>query len=66
MILRLRLPGRHQFGGVVQQLAQAAQAPADQVRAELIAGFIPGVRLVPSHMMALGLAQERGFTYVKA
>ena len=54
------------FGAVVQQLAQAAQAPADQVRAELIAGFIPGIRLVPSHMMALGLAQERGFTYVKA
>ena len=53
------------FSNVVQNLAQATQAPADQVRAELIAGFVPGVRLVPSHMMALGLVQERGFTYVK-
>jgi len=32
------------------------------VRAELIAGFNPGVRLVPAHTMALGLAQEHGCT----
>ncbi|MBF8300101.1 MAG: hypothetical protein HW394_471 [Acidobacteria bacterium] len=53
------------LGGVVQELAQATQTPAEQVRAELIAGFNPGVRLVPSHVMALGLAQERRFTYIK-
>jgi hypothetical protein len=33
------------------------------VRAELIAGFNPGVRLIPAHTMLLGLAQERGCTY---
>jgi len=53
------------LGGVVQELAQATGMPADQVRAELIAGFNPGVKLMPSHVMALGLAQERGFTYMK-
>jgi len=54
------------FSAVVADLAQSTQTPADQVRAELIAGFIPGVKLVPSHMMMLGLAQERGFAYMKA
>ncbi len=36
-----------------------------EVRADLLAGLNPGVRLVPSHVMALGLVQERGVTYVK-
>lgn len=54
------------LGAIAQELAQAAQMSAQDVRAELIAGLNPGVRLVPSHMMALGMAQERGFTYVKA
>jgi hypothetical protein len=38
---------------------------AAEIRADLIAGLNPGVRLVPSHVMALGLFQERGVTYVK-
>jgi hypothetical protein len=53
------------LGGVVQELAQAMQIPAQEVRNELIAGFNPGVRLVPAHVMALGIAQEHGFTYMK-
>lgn len=53
------------LGGVVQELSQATKIPASEVRAELIAGFVPGVRLVPSHVLALGLAQEKGFTYMK-
>jgi hypothetical protein len=53
------------LGGVAQQLSQATGVPAPEVREELIAGFVPGVRLVPSHVLALGLAQEKGFTYVK-
>lgn len=53
------------LGGVAQQLADAMQLPVAEVRADLIAGLNPGVRLVPSHVMALGLAQERGFTYMK-
>lgn len=51
--------------GVAQQLATARNLPAAEVRADLVAGLNPGVRIVPSHMMALGLVQERGTTYVK-
>jgi hypothetical protein len=53
------------LGGVAQQLAAAFQMPFADVRADLIAGLNPGVRLMPSHVMSLGLAQERGFTYMK-
>jgi hypothetical protein len=53
------------LGGIVQDLAQATGVPAAQVRAELIAGFVPGIRLMPSHVLAIGLAQEKGFTYMK-
>ena len=53
------------LGGVAQQLATAFQTPAAEVRADLIAGFNPGVRLMPSHVMSLALAQERGFSYMK-
>jgi hypothetical protein len=47
------------------RLARDLGTPAADVRAELIAGFNPGVKLVPAHVMALGLVQERGFTYEK-
>lgn len=53
------------LGAVAQQLADANQMPVAEVRADLIAGLNPGVRLVPSHVMALALVQERGFTYMK-
>ena len=53
------------LGGVARQLAAAFQMPVEEVRADLVAGLNPGVRLMPSHVMALGLAQERGFTYMK-
>jgi hypothetical protein len=53
------------LGLVAQQLAQAAGTPVADVRADLVAGLNPGVHLVPSHVMALGIAQERGFTYMK-
>ena len=53
------------LNGVAQQLAAARQLPVAEVRADLLAGLNPGVRLVPSHVMALGLVQERGVTYVK-
>jgi intracellular sulfur oxidation DsrE/DsrF family protein len=53
------------LGLVAQQLADAFHIPVAEVRADLIAGLNPGVRLVPSHVMALALAQERGFTYMK-
>ena len=53
------------LNAVAAQLAQARQLPVADVRADLIAGLNSGVRLVPSHVMAMGLVQERGVTYVK-
>ena len=53
------------LGRIAQQLAQASGTPAADVRADLVAGLNPGVRLVPSHVMAIGIAQEHGFTYMK-
>ena len=53
------------LGVVAQQLAEARRMPVADLRADLVAGLNPGVRLVPSHVMALALAQERGFTYMK-
>jgi hypothetical protein len=53
------------LNSVAQQLANARSLPVADVRADLIAGLNPGVRLVPSHVMAMGLVQERGTTYVK-
>ena len=53
------------LNGVAQQLATAHKLPVADVRADLAAGLNPGVRIVPSHVMALGLVQERGATYVK-
>jgi hypothetical protein len=50
---------------IAQQLAQARQLSAADVRADLLGGLNSGVRLVPSHVMAMGLVQERGVTYVK-
>jgi hypothetical protein len=53
------------LNGVAQQLAGALKLPVDEVRADLRAGLNPGVKLVPSHVMAIGLVQEHGATYVK-
>ncbi|MEZ5418249.1 MAG: hypothetical protein R2708_13000 [Vicinamibacterales bacterium] len=53
------------LNSIAGQLASARKLPVDEVRADLAAGLNPGVKLVPSHVMALGLVQERGVTYVK-
>ena len=53
------------LGNVAQQLADQFKMPFAEVRADLIAGLNPGVKLMPSHVMALALAQEIGFTYMK-
>ncbi len=50
---------------IAQQLAAARGLQPADVKADLVAGLNPGVRLVPSHVMAIGLAQEKGATYVK-
>lgn len=51
--------------GIAGQLAAAHQLPVAEVRADLAAGLNPGVRIVPGHVMALGLVQERGVGYAK-
>jgi hypothetical protein len=53
------------LGNVAQQLADQFKMPFAEVRADLIAGLNPAVKLMPSHVMALALAQERGFTYMR-
>jgi hypothetical protein len=49
--------------GITRRLAAKMQMAPEVIRAELIAGLLPGVYLVPAHTMAIGLAQERGCTY---
>ena len=51
------------LGAVAGLLARATNTPVPAVRADLLAGLNPGVRLVPAHALAVGLVQERGFTY---
>jgi hypothetical protein len=53
------------LNGVVQELAQRTGSPAEKVRADLVAGLNPWVKLVPAHTMMVGLVQERKFTYQK-
>jgi intracellular sulfur oxidation DsrE/DsrF family protein len=53
------------LGNVVAMLSRETQIPARTIRAELLEGLNPGVRLVPAHVLMIGLAQERGFTYMK-
>lgn len=51
------------LNAVVRDLARDTNQQFDAVRAELLAGLNPGVKLIPAHTMVLGLAQERGFAY---
>lgn len=48
---------------VVDELSRDTKQTFDAVRAELIAGLLPGVKLIPAHAMLLGLAQEHGCAY---
>ena len=53
------------LGNVAQQLADQFKMPFAEVRTDLVAGLNPGVKLMPSHVMSLALAQEKGFTYMR-
>jgi hypothetical protein len=53
------------LGLIAEQLAQASGTAVAEVKADLVSGLNPGVHLVPSHVMAIGIAQEHGFTYMK-
>lgn len=54
------------LSAVIGELARAAGKTAAEIRPEIVAGLNPGVRIVSSHVFALGMMQERGFTYMKA
>lgn len=51
------------LNSVSADLAKAFGRPVPEVYAELRAGFLPGVKLVPAHSWTIGAIQERGFTY---
>jgi hypothetical protein len=53
------------LGSVAAELAQATGGKTPEIRTELAAGLVPGVRLVPAHTWAIGFVQEHGFTYEK-
>ena len=53
------------LGAISGELAQKTGGKAPDIRADLIAGLLPGVRLVPAHTWAIGYVQERGFAYEK-
>jgi hypothetical protein len=53
------------LNAVVGQLARQTGKPAPEIRADLVAGLNPGVKLIPAHTLLVGLCQERGFTYEK-
>lgn len=51
--------------GISNQFAEQTGEPLEKVRAEVVKGLNPWVKVVPAHSMAVGLVQERGFTYMR-
>jgi len=51
--------------GISNQFAEQTGEPFEKVRAEIVKGLNPWVKVVPAHSMAVGLVQERGFTYMR-
>lgn len=54
------------FRGVIRRAMSATGRPYDEVRAELKAGFLPGVTVVPAMVAAMAMAQAKGAAYVYA
>jgi hypothetical protein len=48
---------------IAGRMADAVKRPQPDVFAELKAGLLPNVIVVPAHTMLLGICQERGCTY---
>ncbi|MEO7038995.1 MAG: hypothetical protein ABI186_03070 [Candidatus Elarobacter sp.] len=49
--------------GIAREFAATSKDSADAIYQELVAGLNPGVKLVPSNTMLVGLAQEHGCAY---
>jgi len=50
---------------ITERFATESGRPLAEVRAEVVAGLLPGVKIVPAHTMFLGLVQHRGCAYEK-
>jgi hypothetical protein len=53
------------LSGAINGLAREFGKPQAEVDAEVRAGLNPGVKIVPALTWAVGMLQERGFTYEK-
>src|SRR5262245_31365987 len=53
------------LSGAINSLAREFGKPVADVDAEVRAGLNPGVKIVPALTWAVGMLQERGFTYEK-
>lgn len=51
------------LNGVIDMLAAMTSQNPEAVREEVVAGLNPGVKIVPAHVMLVGLTQERGCAY---
>jgi intracellular sulfur oxidation DsrE/DsrF family protein len=53
------------LGAIAGELAAKTGGKASDIRDDLAANLLPGVKLVPAHTWAIGHVQERGFAYEK-
>jgi hypothetical protein len=53
------------LSGAIASLANEVGKPLPEIDAEVRAGLNPGVKVVPALTWAVGMLQERGFTYEK-
>ena len=51
------------LNNIAGRMGDAVKRPQAEIFAELKAGLLPNVILVPAHTMLLGMCQERGCTY---
>ena len=53
------------IAGATKKLAAAGLGSADEIRATLLGGMLPGIVVVPAMVVALTQLQERGVRYIK-
>ena len=51
------------LNGIAGEIAADLKLPVDQVKAELVAGLNPGVKVVVAHTYMIGQSQQHGCTY---
>lgn len=53
------------IAGATRKLSDAGMGSADEIRAAIVGGLLPGVIVVPAMVVALSQLQERGVAYIK-